>query len=69
MKLSVYGREVEILRLENEWVAYYSGNEGKKRVANDINIPSTVSEPEVPEYVSDLCHEWARPNYNEVKVL
>ncbi len=57
MKLNVYGRKIEILRSDNSWKVYYFGFEGKKRIANDIVIPSTVKQNELLSYIEDLCHE------------
>ncbi len=66
MKLNVFGKEVEVSRIDDEWKVYYLGNEGKKRIANDISIPNHVPHSEVVAYISDLCHEWARPGNMKV---
>lgn len=69
MKLNVFGRDVEIIKDSREnWVAYYLGNEGKKRIAQDIVIPKQLSESDIVEYVADLCHEWASVKYPDVKI-
>ena len=44
MKLNVYGRKVEVVKISNNWVVYYLGNEGKKRTAYDIMIPDDLKE-------------------------
>ena len=62
MKFNVYGRLIEVRRNEQKWIAYYLGNEGKKRIAHDIHIPSTIDKKDLTEYLADLCHEWAKPN-------
>jgi hypothetical protein len=62
MKLNVYGTLIEISRKERKWIVYYLGNEGKKRVAQDIHIPSEINKESLIEYIADLCHEWAKPN-------
>ena len=69
MKLNVFGRELEIVRAEGRWRAYYPGNDGTKRKAPDITIPDEMAEAEIVEYVGDLCHEWATPDNQEVTVL
>ena len=67
MKLNVFGRDVEISKdSKGAWVAYYLGNEGKKRLAQDIIIPKQLAESELIEYVADLCHEWASEKYPNV---
>ena len=69
MKLNVYGQQIEIIRKDEQWIVFYLGNEGKKRLANDIIIPTHVKEELVIEYVIDLCHEWATPNNSEVTII
>ena len=69
MRFNVFGKDVEIRRSNNAWRVFYLGNEGKKRLAEDIYIPTEVTESELVEHLSDLCHEWARPNNMEVKKI
>jgi hypothetical protein len=69
MKLNVYSRIIEVIRKEERWTVYYLGNEGKKRIADDIALPSTLKEEELLEYIADLCHEWATPDNSEVRRL
>lgn len=66
MKLNVFGRRVDVLRQNSQWKVFYSGNEGKRRVANDIVLPSNLNDEEIIGYISDLCHEWATPTNSEV---
>lgn len=69
MKLNVFGRCIEAVRRIDKWNVYYLGNEGKRRMAEDIIIPSSVQEDDLVEYIADLCHEWATPNKSQVTVL
>ena len=69
MKLNVFGRLVEVARSNEKWIVFYLGNEGKKREANDIVLPSNLTEADIAEHIADLCHEWATPKNGEVKVL
>ena len=69
LKLDVYGKEVLLVHSKGKWEAFYSGNEGKRRRASDIIIPSNIRESEVVRLISDLCHEWATAEKNEVRVL
>ena len=69
MKFSVFGKNIEVIERNSKWVVFYIGNEGKKRLAEDIIVPPDILEDQLIEYLSDLCHEWARPNYSEVKKL
>lgn len=58
-----------MLRRNGQWLAFYIGNEGKKRLADDIVIPKQTSEQDVVGVVADICHEWARPNHNDVTII
>jgi hypothetical protein len=69
MKLNVFGKHIEVVRCNNKWKAYYLGNEGKKRLAEDIVIPSDIEENELPNYMADLCHEWASQNRDSVTTI
>lgn len=68
MIVSVFGRKVEVIRENNEWILYSLG-EGKKRREVDIVIPSDLDENEVLTYLADIFHEVATPENNEVKIL
>jgi hypothetical protein len=69
LKLDVFGRSVLVERDAEAWVVFYLSTDGKRRRANDIFIPSTVSESEIERFVADLCHEWATPrNPNVVRI-
>ncbi len=59
LKFDVFGRDVVIVKTESGWQAFYLGNEGKRRPANDIIVPSDITEVEIARYLDDLCHEWA----------
>ena len=70
MKLDVFGvKTLEIVRQNDGWRAFYCGEEGKKRLANDIAIPNDLSESEVVEFVADIFHEYATLRHNQVVVL
>jgi len=68
MKLDVFGREQEVVRVKETWVAYYLGNERKKRLAQDISIPEDIMKSEIVNYIADLCHEWATPRNSKVTI-
>ena len=59
LKFDVFGRDVAIVKTESGWQAFYSGPEGKRRLARDIIIPSNIEESKMAQYLDDLCHEWA----------
>jgi len=51
------------------WRVYYVGSEGKKRLANDLVIPSELHKDELLNYIADLCHEWETKVNNKVEIL
>ena len=67
LKFDVFGRAVLIVETEGGWEAHYLGNEGKRRPARDIIVPSNIDESEIAQYLDDLCHEWATDRNNSVK--
>lgn len=70
MKFDIFGRKVlEVIRSENQWLAFYCGNNGVKRKAENISIPASLDETELDEYIADVFHEWATPARNEVRRL
>lgn len=69
MKLNAFGRMLVVLRRDDEWKVMDQGNEGKRRAARDIVIPTAVSEEEVVEYISDLLHEYASERFPTVEII
>jgi hypothetical protein len=69
MKLDVFGKEVEVLRVKNQWQIFYLGNEGKKRLATDVVIPSSTKEQDIASYLADIFHESATAQNPEVKII
>ncbi|WP_226669287.1 hypothetical protein [Microbulbifer aggregans] len=67
-KYNIFGREVLIERRSDGWKTFYQGSEGKRRNAG-IFIPDEVDEPELTQYLSDLCHEWASESHPDVICL
>jgi hypothetical protein len=66
MKFDVFGTIVEVSRREDCWTAFYLGQEGKKRPAEDIVIPANVSEGDIRRYLADVRHEYATAERPEV---
>ena len=70
MKLDIFGKqEMEIVRRNGEWLAFYCGNEGKKRKAQGVTIPGALNETDVIKYIDDLFRELATPENSSVKVI
>ena len=60
---------LEVVRSNDQWLAFYCGNGGLKRKADDIRIPASLSELELDAYIADVFHEWATPERSEVRRL
>ena len=70
MKFSIFDKKIiEVIRKDGKWFAYYLGNEGKKRAADGLVIPSSVKEAEIEDYLADVFHELATISNNEIKRL
>lgn len=69
MKLSAYGRAIELQRDDDAWRAFDLGTEGKKRRAYDVIIPGDIPESEVITYLADLLHEHATARHPDIVVL
>ena len=69
MKINVYGKIIEVIKKDNCWRVFYVGSEGKKRLANDLVIPSELHKDEFLKYIADLCHEWETKVNNKVEIL
>ena len=48
---------------------YYLSGDGKRRFADEIVVPSFITESELESYLADLCHEWATDEHAEVSRL
>jgi len=68
MKFDVYGKQLIVERSDDEWIVFYPG-EGKRRLAHDIIIPSSLTEEEIEGYLEDLFHEAATPHHSDVRRL
>lgn len=65
-RFNVFGRHILAIWSDDGWTVFFVGSEGKRRPAEDILIPRDISESEVEQYLSDLCHEWASTRNPEV---
>ena len=69
LKLDVFGRTVLVEQSAHGWSVFYLGHEGKRRPATDIVVPRAVAAADIPQYLADLCHEWASARHPQVKRL
>ncbi|TAK85204.1 MAG: hypothetical protein EPO12_03570 [Aquabacterium sp.] len=65
IRFDVFGRRVVVERRDGGWVAFYPGNDGKRRPA-DFVIPPDVADEELGQYLADLFHEAWSPRHPEV---
>ena len=66
VKLNVFGKQVLAIKAKDGWRLFYLSAEGKRRPASDIFVPEFVTEFEIEQYLTDLCHEWATERYPSV---
>jgi hypothetical protein len=69
IKLNVFGKRVSAQKTEQGWEVFFLGDDGRKRPAYDLVIPSFISEDEIESYLSDICHEWATDKNKDVYKL
>ena len=68
LKLDAYGKKLELIRENNQWVIFELG-EGKKTRSNDIYIPEEYNQEQVLQFLEDMFHERARPDFPKIKIL
>ncbi len=69
LKIDAFGRRLDIERRDDAWVVYVPGNEGKRRRARDIVIPSHLARAELAAFLDDLLHESASHEHPSVVVV
>lgn len=69
IKFDVFGRQIAVESSDSGWQVYFLGDEGKRRLARDVLIPSSVTETELEGYLFDVFHESASADHPEVKRL
>lgn len=62
---NVFGRIMAIERVDERWVAYLSGSDGKRAKAQ-LAIPSELGPDELAQYLYDIYHENATPTNGDV---
>jgi hypothetical protein len=61
MIFSIYGRfELEVVLRDGAWQAYRRSN-GIRQPDHDIAFPAGLEESDLPVFLDDLFHEYARP--------
>lgn len=61
--IDVYGRALTVERRSGTWLVCFAGTDGTRRPAHELGVPDSMSLPDVPNFLADLCHEWARPGH------
>jgi hypothetical protein len=68
MKISVFGRTLEVVKENGQWAIYTLG-EGKKSLYSGIVIPAHYGRDEVVAFLGDIFHEAATPENPDVVVV
>jgi hypothetical protein len=68
LRFDVFGRRVDVERVQHAWVAFVPGSDGKRRPAN-IPIPAELDANGVARYLDDVFHEGASPEHPKVRLL
>ena len=67
-EVEVFGKRLLVERTAAGWQAYLPGDDGKRRPAPGVIIPSfVVTDDELLRYLADLWHESARPDRQTVR--
>ena len=62
MRFDVFGRFVLLVERDGEgWRVLELGEDGKRRIFEDVVIPPHLREDEIGTLFADLLHELARP--------
>ncbi|AOJ05086.1 MULTISPECIES: DUF7661 family protein [Burkholderia] len=67
-RFDVFGRQILIERMQDRWVPFYPGTDGKRRPAHFV-IPDFLEADELSQYLGDLFHESATPDNGDVRRL
>ena len=67
-EIDVFGMRLLAEQRDGRWTLFYSGADGKRRLAHDLVVPAfVVTDDELAAYLADLCHEAATPSNREVR--
>ncbi|MGH7232042.1 MAG: DUF7661 family protein [Nitrospiraceae bacterium] len=66
MLFDVFGKKMQAVRTDNAWSLFWISPEGKRRRVDDVIVPSSLSEEELPGYLDDLYHEYATNTHPSV---
>jgi hypothetical protein len=69
MTYDVYGRKLTVESTGKTWQVWQHGADGKRRPAEEIQIPSHLATEDIESYLADLCHEWASESHPHVERL
>lgn len=62
MVFDVYGwMRIAVDREHDTYVVYRIGGEGTRQKLTDLVIPPDLGERDIPRFLDDAFHEWARP--------
>ncbi len=61
-RFDVYGRfRIDLEYRDGAWTAWFVGDEGTRRPAPDVPLPSELAEADLPVHLEDVFHEHGAP--------
>jgi len=65
-KFNVFGKEMTILRKNNEWLLFNESVTGIRTRVYDVVIPAELSPQELVTYLDDIYHEYSSQQHPNV---
>lgn len=65
-KFNVFGKEMIILRKNNEWLLFNESLTGIRTRVYDVIIPADLSSQELTRYLDDIYHEYSTQQHPHV---
>jgi len=65
-KFNVFGKEMSVLRINEEWQLFNEPDIGIRSRVYDVVIPDDLKESALATYLDDVYHEYSSTKYPEV---
>ena len=69
LRFDLFGRPIEVAREGGRWRAYHLCDEGKRRPADNIEIPPEIAADAIGAWLDDMFHEYATAARPQVRRL
>lgn len=66
IKFNVFGKQMSVLRKEQEWQLFNESDTGIRSRIYDVIIPSELDLSDLATYLDDIYHEYATENHPQV---